>query len=41
MRQILTDEGSKCVVPRKDMPFGGLNDIALNLGPDPKNWGRD
>jgi len=32
VRQIWTNEGSKRVVPRKEMPFGGLNDMPLNLG---------
>jgi len=32
VRQIWTNEGSKRVVPCKEMPFGGLNDVLLNLG---------
>jgi len=27
-----SDEGSKRVVPRKEVPFGGLNDVPLNFG---------
>jgi len=30
--QIWTNEGSKRVVPRKEVPFGGLNDVPLNFG---------
>jgi len=32
VRQISTSEGSKRVVQRKEVPFGGLNDV-------PKFWG--
>ena len=31
MRQIWINEGSKRVVPLKEVPFGGLNDMPLNL----------
>ena len=38
MRQIWTKEGSKRVVPRKEVPFRGLNDVPLNFGgKTPKN----
>ena len=29
---IWTSEGSKRVVPLKEVPFGGLNDVPLNFG---------
>jgi len=32
VRPIWTNESSKCVVPRKEVPFGGLNDVPLNTG---------
>jgi len=32
VRQIWTNEGSKRVVPRKEVPFGGLNDVPVNYG---------
>jgi len=32
VRQIWTTEGSKCVVPCKEVPFGGLNNVPLNFG---------
>ena len=32
VRQIWTNEGSKRVVPLKEMPFVGLNDVPLNFG---------
>jgi len=32
VQQIWTNEGSKRVVPLKEMPFGGLNDVPLNFG---------
>ena len=32
VRQIWTNEGSKRVVPLKEVPFGGLNDVPLNFG---------
>jgi len=32
VRQIWTNEGSKRVVPCKKVPFGGLNDVPLNIG---------
>jgi len=35
VRQIWTNEGSKRVVPRKEVPFGGLNDVSLNIGGEP------
>jgi len=31
VRQIWTNDGSKCVVPRKDLPFGGMNYVRLNF----------
>jgi len=38
-------EGSKCVVPRKEVPFGGLNQVSLNFvgktSPRLKFWGRE
>jgi len=34
VRQIWTNEGSKRVVPLKEVPFGGLNDVSLNF------WGK-
>jgi len=30
VRKIWTNEGSKRVVPLKEVPFGGLNDVPLN-----------
>ena len=42
---IWTNEGSKRVVPRKEVPFGGLKDVSLNFGgkiPQKlKFWGRE
>ena len=32
VRQIWTNEGSKRVVPLKEVPIGGLNDVRLNFG---------
>jgi len=32
VRPILTNEGSKRVVPLKEVSFGGLNDVFLNFG---------
>jgi len=32
VRQIWTNEGSKRIVPLKEVPFGGLNDVPLNFG---------
>jgi len=32
VRPIWTNEGSKRVVPLKEVPFGGLNDVHLNFG---------
>ena len=32
VRQIWTSEGSQRVVPPKEVPFGGLNDVPLNFG---------
>jgi len=32
VRPIWTNEGSKCVVPLKEVPIGGLNDVSLNFG---------
>ena len=38
VRPIWTNEGSKRVVPLKEVPFGGLNDVPLNFGvKSPKN----
>ena len=45
VRQIWTNEGSKRVVPRKEVPFWGLNDVLLNFGgkipPKLKFWRRE
>ena len=45
VRPIWTDEGSKRVVPLKEVPFGGLNNVPLNFGgkiPQKlKFWGRE
>jgi len=45
VRPIWTNEGSKRVVPLKEVPFGGLNDVSLNFGgkiPQKlKFWGRE
>jgi len=45
MSQIWINEGSKRVVPLKEVPFGGLNDVPLNFGgkiPQKlKFWGRE
>jgi len=42
---IWTNEGLKRVVPLKEVPFGGLNDVPLNFGgkiPQKlKFWGRE
>jgi len=32
VRPTWTNEGTKCVVPLKEVPFGGLNDVSLNFG---------
>jgi len=32
VRRIWTNESSKRVVPLKEVPFGGLNDVSLNFG---------
>jgi len=32
VRRIWTNEGSKRVVPRKEVPFRGVNDVPLNFG---------
>ena len=32
VRPIWTNKGSKRVVPHKEVPFGGLNDVPLNFG---------
>ena len=38
VRPIWTNEGSKRVVPLKEVPFVGLNDVSLNFGgKSPKN----
>jgi len=34
VRQIWTNEGSKRIVPLKEVPFGGLNNVSLNV------WGK-
>jgi len=31
VRQIWTNEGSKRVVPLKEVPFGGMDDVPLNF----------
>ena len=45
VRPIWTNEGSKRVVPLKEVPFGGLNDVPLNFGGEIpqklKFWGRE
>jgi len=45
VRQIWTNEGSKRVVPLKEVPFGDLKDVPLNFGgkvpPKLKFWGRE
>ena len=45
VRPIWTNEGSKRVVPLKEVPFGGLNNVPLNFGgkiPQKlKFWGRE
>ena len=45
VRQICTKEGSKRVVPLKEVPCGGLNNVPLNFGgkiPQKlKFWGRE
>ena len=45
MRPIWTNQGSKRVVPLKEVPFGGLNDVQLNFGGKStqklKFWGRE
>ena len=45
VRPIWTNEGSKRVVPIKEVPFGNLNDVPLNFGgkiPQKlKFWGRE
>jgi len=44
VRLIWSNEGSKRVVPLKEVPFGGLNNVPLNFGgkipPKLKFWGR-
>ena len=44
VRQIWTNEGSKRIIPLKEVPFGGVNDVPLNFGgkiPQKlKLWGR-
>jgi len=38
VRPIWTNDGSKRVVPLKEVPFVGLNDVSLNFGgKSPKN----
>ena len=32
VRPIWTNESSKRVVPLKEVPFGGLNDVSINFG---------
>jgi len=45
VRPIWTNEGSKRVVPLKEVPFEGLNDVPLNFGgkihQKLKFWGRE
>ena len=45
VRPIWTNEGSKRVVPLKEVPFGGLKDVSLNFGgkipPKLKFWGLE
>jgi len=45
VRPIWTNESSKLVVPLKEVPFVGLNDVSLNFGgkiPQKlKFWGRE
>ena len=45
MRPIWTNEGSKRVVPLKEVPFKGLNDVPLNfrgkISQKLKFWGRE
>jgi len=45
VRPIWTNDGSKRVVPPKEVPFGRLNDVSLNFGgkiPQKlKFWGRE
>jgi len=45
VRPIWTNESSKRVVPLKEVPFEGLNDVSLNFGgkiPQKlKFWGRE
>ena len=45
VRPLWTNESSKRVVPLKEVPFGGLNDVSLNFGgkiPQKlKFWGRE
>ena len=45
VRPIWTNESSKRVVPLKELPFGGLNDVSLNFGGKiPQKlifWGRE
>jgi len=44
VRPIWTNEGSKRVVPLKEVPFGGLNDAPKRWGKIPqklKFWGRE
>ena len=45
VRPIWTNEGSKRVVPLKEVPLGGLKDVCLNFGgkiPQKlKFWGRE
>ena len=45
VRPIWTNEGSKRVVPLKEVPFGGLKDVSLNFGgkilKKLKFWGRE
>jgi len=45
VRQIWINEGSKRVVPLKEVPFGGLYDVPLNFGgknpPKLNFWGHE
>ena len=41
VRPIWTNDGSKRVVPFKEVPFGGLKDVSLNFGGKiPQKLGR-
>jgi len=43
-RVVWTNEGSKRAIPRKDVPFGDLNDVPPNFGsqtPKMKFWAHE